>query len=100
MSDLHPRHLSGDPHPPQVVANYCDTSQFKLGRRMGIRARAALITAVFRKAMALDMSSANAGQLQARTFQRWRRRWQALVMWSWRVFVFGDACLLACLLFL
>lgn len=48
----------------QVVANYCDNAMFKLGRRMGIRARSALISAVFRKAMALDMSSANAGQLQ------------------------------------
>lgn len=38
---------------------------FKLGRRMGIRARSALISAVFRKAMSLDMSSASAGQLQA-----------------------------------
>ncbi|CAN0100738.1 unnamed protein product, partial [Ectocarpus sp. 4 AP-2014] len=48
----------------QGVANYCDATMFKLGRRMGIRSRSALISAVFRKAMALDMSSANAGQLQ------------------------------------
>lgn len=48
----------------QGVANYCDATMFKVGRRMGIRSRSALISAVFRKAMALDMSSANAGQLQ------------------------------------
>ncbi|CBJ26643.1 conserved unknown protein [Ectocarpus siliculosus] len=48
----------------QGVANYCDATMFKLGRRMGIRSRSALISAVFRKAMALDMSSAHAGQLQ------------------------------------
>lgn len=48
----------------KAVANYCDATMFKLGRRMGIRSRSALISAVFRKAMVLDMSSANAGQLQ------------------------------------
>lgn len=48
----------------QAVANYADATMFKLGRRMGIRSRSALISAVFRKAMVLDMSSANAGQLQ------------------------------------
>eukprot|EP00903_Cladosiphon_okamuranus_P011464 g10798.t1 len=48
----------------QAVANYCDATMFKVGRRMGIRSRSALVSAVFRKAMALDMSSANAGQLQ------------------------------------
>lgn len=48
----------------QAVANYADATMFKLGRRMGIRSRSALVTAVFRKAMTIDMSSADAGQLQ------------------------------------
>lgn len=48
----------------QAVANYADATMFKLGRRMGIRSRSALVTAVFRKAMTIDMSSVDAGQLQ------------------------------------
>lgn len=48
----------------QAVANYCNTAMFKFGRRLGIRSRAALVSAVFRKAMVLDISGANAGQLQ------------------------------------
>ncbi|CAN0354496.1 unnamed protein product [Pylaiella littoralis] len=48
----------------QGLANYTDATMFKLGRRMGIRSRAALVSAVFNKAMTLDMSSAHAGQLQ------------------------------------
>ncbi|CAM9318351.1 unnamed protein product, partial [Discosporangium mesarthrocarpum] len=48
----------------QLMANYTDLITFKIGRRMGLRARSAIVSAVFHKAMSLDMSSANAGQLQ------------------------------------
>jgi ATP-binding cassette subfamily C (CFTR/MRP) protein 1 len=48
----------------QAVSAHADGLMFKLGRRLGIRAKSALISAVFRKAMVLDMSAAQVGQLQ------------------------------------
>ncbi|KAG5181922.1 P-loop containing nucleoside triphosphate hydrolase protein [Tribonema minus] len=48
----------------QAVATYADGMMFKLGRRLGIRAKAALVSAVFRKSLALDMGSVDVGKLQ------------------------------------
>ncbi|CAM9514742.1 unnamed protein product, partial [Chrysoparadoxa australica] len=47
----------------QMIQAHADGQMFKIGRRMGIRAKSGVVSAVFRKAMALDMSRADLGQL-------------------------------------